>query len=67
MPNLTALKPRSNDGHCADDIFKCIFLNENVWFSIEVSLEIVPEGLIKNILALVNKWLVWIIVYVDDT
>ena len=43
------------------------FLNENVWFSIEVSLEIIPEGLIKNILELVNKWLVWIIVYVDDT
>ena len=26
-----------NRRHVADDIFKCIFLNENVWFSIKIS------------------------------
>ena len=27
-----------------DDIFKCIFLNENVWIPIEISLTFVPKG-----------------------
>ena len=38
----------------ADDIFKCIFLNENVWISIKISLKFVPKGLINNIPALVQ-------------
>ena len=33
----------------ADDIFKCIFLNENVWLSIKISLKFVPQGPINNI------------------
>ena len=37
-----------------DDIFKCIFLNENVWISIKVSLKFVPRGPINKILALVQ-------------
>ena len=28
---LTTLRPRQNGRHFADDIFKCIFSNENVW------------------------------------
>ena len=28
----------------ADDIFKCIFLNENIWISINISLIFVPKG-----------------------
>ena len=28
----------------ADDIFKCIFLNENVRMSIQISLKFVPKG-----------------------
>ena len=32
----------------ADDIFKCIFLNENFWISNKISLKYVPEGLIDN-------------------
>ena len=31
----------------ADDIFKCIFLNEKVRILIEISLEFVPKGLIE--------------------
>ena len=35
-----------------DNIFKCIFLNENVWISIMISLKFVPKGPINYILAL---------------
>ena len=38
----------------ADDIFKCIFLNENVLISIKISLKFVPKGRINNISALVR-------------
>ena len=38
----------------AYDIFKCIFLNENVWVSIKISLKFVPKGPINNIPALVH-------------
>ena len=37
-----------------DDIFKCIFLNENAWILINISLKFVPEGPINNIPALVQ-------------
>ena len=32
----------------ADNIFKCIFLNENVWIFIKMSLKFVPKDLIVN-------------------
>ena len=35
---VNTLRPRQNGRHFADDIFKCIFLSENVWKSIEISL-----------------------------
>ena len=40
-------------------IFKCIFLNENVWISLKISLKLVPNGPISNIPALVQimAWL----------
>ena len=38
----------------ADDSFKCIFFNENVSFSIKISLKFVPKGPINNIPALVQ-------------
>ena len=50
---VNTLRPRQNGCHFADDILKCIFLNENVWIPIEISLKLVPEGPIDNILALV--------------
>ena len=37
-----------------DDIFKCIFLNENIWISIKISLKYVPKDPINNIRALVQ-------------
>ena len=48
------LRPRQNVRYFADDIFKRIFLNGNVWISINISLRLVPGGLIDNILALVQ-------------
>ena len=35
-------------------IFKCIFLNENLLVSIQISLKFVPKGSINNIPALVH-------------
>ena len=46
--------PEQNVSHFADDIFKYIFLNENVWISIKISLKFVPKGPINNIAALVQ-------------
>ena len=37
----------------ADDIFNCIFLNENVWIAIKISLKFVPKGPFDNNPALV--------------
>ena len=37
-----------------DDIFKWIFLYENVWISINISLKFVPKGPINNIPPLVQ-------------
>ena len=47
------LRPRQNGRHFADDIFKCIVLNESVWIPIEMSLKLVPNDPINNIPALV--------------
>ena len=35
---LNSSPPRQHSRHFVDDIFRCIFLNENVWISIQVSL-----------------------------
>ena len=45
---INTLRPRQNGRYFADDIFKCIFLNENVWIPIEISLKFAPEGSINN-------------------
>ena len=51
---LNTFGPRQNGRHFADDIFKCIFVNENVWIPIKISLKFVPKGPINNIPALVQ-------------
>ena len=48
------MRPRQNGRHFADDTFKCIFMNENVRISINISLKFVPKGLTNNIPALVQ-------------
>ena len=51
---INTLRPRQNGRHFPDDIFKCIFLNENVWIPIKISLKFVPKDPINNIPALVQ-------------
>ena len=51
---IESLKPRQDDCHFEDNIFTCIFLNEHVWISIDISLKYVPKGQINNIPALVQ-------------
>ena len=41
-----------------DNIFKCVFLNENAWISIKISLKFVPKDPMNNIPALVIDGLV---------
>ena len=48
------LRVRQEGWHFPDDIFKCIFLNENVWISIRISLNFVSKSLINSIPALVQ-------------
>ena len=54
LSRLNTLRPRRNERHFADDIFKRIFFNENVWISTQISLKFVPKGPINNIPALVQ-------------
>ena len=51
---VNTMRPRRNEQHFADDIFKRIFFNENVWISIKISLKFVPKGPTNNIPALVQ-------------
>ena len=51
---FNSLRPRWNKCHFADDIFKYIFLNENVLSLIEISLKFIPKGPINNTPALVQ-------------
>ena len=50
----TSLRPGQNCRHFADDIFKCILLNENVSISHKISLKFVPRIPIDNIQVLVR-------------
>ena len=52
--NVNTLRPRQDGRHFPDDIFKCIFLNENMWISIKISLKFLPKSPITNITALVQ-------------
>ena len=47
------LRPRKNGRHFTDDILKSIFVKENVWILIKVSLKFVRTSTINNIPALV--------------
>ena len=47
---FNTVRPRPNGDHFPDDIFRCIFVNENenVYISIKISLKFVPKHLINN-------------------
>ena len=50
---INSLRPRRNRCHFADDIFKCIFLNENEWISLRFSLKFVNR---VRILTIFHHW-----------
>ena len=52
--SINTLRLRQNGCHFAADIFQCIFLNENVWIPINISLKFVPKGPINDDPALVQ-------------
>ena len=52
--SIVTLRPRQNGRHVSDDIFKCIFLNENFWISHKIWLKFVPKVWINKIPALVQ-------------
>ena len=49
---INTFRRRQNCRDLADDMFKCIFLNENIWIAIKISLKIDPNGPFNNIPAL---------------
>ena len=51
---INTLRPRQNGSHFPDDIFKCIFLNENVRILLNILLKFVPKVWINNIQPLVQ-------------
>ena len=51
-PLLNTLRPKRNEQHFADDIFKRIFIHENVWVPIKISWKFVPNGPVNNIPAM---------------
>ena len=55
---INTLKPRKNGYDFPDDILKWIFLIENAWVSIKVSLKFVPKGTIDNnpVLVQIMAW-----------
>ena len=52
--NVKSAHPRRNGHHFTDDIFKCIFLNEDVWIPIKIAMNFVPLGSFDNMPALVQ-------------
>ena len=51
---INTLGLRQDGRHFAEDIFKCIFLNENIWISIKISLKFVAKVWVNNIPVLVQ-------------
>ena len=51
---ISLMRMRQNGCHFGDDFYKCIFLNENVWIFMKISLKFVPKYPINNISALVQ-------------
>ena len=50
---VNTLRPSESDRLFADDTFKGVLVNENIWISISISLKFLPKGRINNIPALV--------------
>ena len=68
IPLINTLRPRQNGRQFADDLFKRIFLNENVCILTKISLKLVPRDPIYNISALVQimAWRRQAIIWTND-
>ena len=55
---VNTLRPKQNCHHFAGDIFNSIFLNENIWILLKISLKFVLDVWINNI-----PWLVQVIAW----
>ena len=55
---INTLRPRQNGLHFPYDIFISIFLDENVWITIKISMKFLPNGPINSTPALIQI-LVW--------
>ena len=53
---VSTLRPRQNDCHFADNVFKRIFLNENIWIVIKISPKFVRKGPINDTNHYLNQW-----------
>ena len=53
-PSVNTLRPRKNGLHFPDDIFQCIFLDENICISNTIWLKYIPKGPSDNNAALVQ-------------
>ena len=55
---FNTLRPRQNGRYLAANIFKCIFLNENISISLKMSLNFVPKFQINDIpvMVLIMAW-----------
>ena len=54
LVTINTLRPRQNGCHFSKELFTYIFLTENVWISIRISLKFVPKVPIDNKPALVQ-------------
>ena len=54
VPTIRTLRPRQIDRNFADDVFKCISLNEHVWILLKISPKFVPKFRINNIPVLIQ-------------
>ena len=52
--SVNTKRSRQDGCYFADDVLKCIFLDENVWISLKILLNVVPMVPIDNIPALVQ-------------
>ena len=55
---MNSSPPEQNGRHYAEDIFRCIFVNEKFDILIKISLKFVPKGQIDNTATLVQI-MVW--------
>ena len=59
LPKREHIEAKINDHHLPDNVFKCIFLNENIWISIKTSLIFFPKGAVIKYHHMVSAYIPW--------